>query len=180
MFKLFGIILLVLSFGKTNETFSPNCSDISNEEKLKILSDFQKFYTKYEIENIRTRTRGNSDIDKAVPYQHRENLVCEEDRNMNNISLINNRSTCPWIIKVVTREDRYPSVVKEVECSCRWCNSKYAKYDEYKNDTYECMPVMMSFVGLKRGECIERSYVYKWTPTIESRSVSCICSKTSK
>ena len=185
MFKLFGIILLVLSFGKTNETFSPNCSDISNEEKLKILSDFQKFYTKYELENIRTKTRtpGNSEIEKVVPYQHRENLVwkedyCEEDRNMNNNYIIHKWSTCPWIIKVVTREDRYPSVVKEVECFCRWCNSKYAKYDEYKKEQYECMPVNVPFVGLKRGECIERYNVYNWTPTIESRSVACICSKT--
>ena len=137
------------------------------------------FYTKLEMEKIRTRTRGNSDyLKKEDHLQHRENLVCEEDKNMKNNSLINNRSTCPWIIKVMTREDRYPSVVKEVECSCRWCNSKYAKYDDqYKKETYECMPVMMPFVGLKRGECRGMSNVYNWTPTIESFSVACICSK---
>jgi hypothetical protein len=170
------ITLIFIIFGAIIDAFSSNCTDISEELKSNKLSEFERYYRKYMAEIIRTRTRPSDSI-KIEPPLYRDNVVCEDEKNKNNNFLIHKRSLCPWYTKIITREDRYPSLVREVRCSCTSCNNnKRIIFNQRShNKTYECLPVMSPSVGLKRGIC-DKNGIFEWTPTVESLNVACVCS----
>ena len=171
--RIFPLIFII--FGALFDAISSNCTDISEELKSNKLSEFERYYRKYMAEIIRTRKGPSySIIENTSAY--RDNGVCEDDKSTNSNFLIHKKSLCPWYTKVITREDRYPSLVKEVRCSCTSCNNnKRTKFNQSQNKTYECLPVMSPSVGLKRGIC-DQNGIYEWAPTVESFNVACVCS----
>jgi hypothetical protein len=174
--KSFKIILFIYVLGSMYEVFSQNCTDISEDLKSNMLAEFEKYHRKYMAELLRTRTKPSQRyVESPNSYYYRDEIICDEDKNKKNDSLINKWSLCPWYTKIITRDEWYPSLVKEVRCSCRWCNTKNAKAPpKYNNGTYHCLPVMHNSVALKRGKC-GRNSMWEWTPTIESFNVACVC-----
>jgi hypothetical protein len=175
--KSFKIILFIYIFGSMYEVFSQNCTDISEDRKSSMLSEFEKYHRKYMGELLRAKTKPSERyVEPTDSLYYRDNTICDEEKNKKNDSLINKRSLCPWYTKIITREEWYPTLVKEVRCSCRWCNTKNAKPNsKWINGTYHCLPVMHPSVALKRGNC-GRNNMWEWTPTIESFNVACVCS----
>ena len=170
----FNLIIFMIGIETLSNALSQNCTDISEETKSNMLSEFERFYRRYTMELIKSRVK-SSDPKREDPSQYRDKSICEEDKNKNNNSLIYKRSLCPWYTKIMIREDRYPPFAKEVRCACESCNTKNFKLNpKSPNGTYYCLPVMSPSVGLKRGIC-GRNGIYEWTPTIENFNVACVC-----
>ena len=101
---------------------------------------------------------------------------CYDDYSDLNMTKINEMAICPWHTKVVTRKDRYPSVVLHTVCNCEKCQRVNTENEDV---AYKCQPVYkLSPALIKSHKCNTDTNVYEWIPALEKIAVACVCANT--
>ncbi|XP_014781029.1 interleukin 17-like protein [Octopus bimaculoides] len=83
-------------------------------------------------------------------------------------TVIRERSTCPWYLKMVYDSLVYPPLRTEAVCRCRNCLDS--------DNNHQCVTVYTKMTVLKRtGECVDGQYVYK--PSVIEIATACVCAR---
>jgi hypothetical protein len=86
--------------------------------------------------------------------------------------VIKKKSICPWKIVEVRRQDRYPFVIRQAQCTCSYCSQTLKNRRELG-----CLPFRQRVPVLVRGNLTDKSTGYcPWTPSSEEINVNCMCS----
>jgi hypothetical protein len=100
---------------------------------------------------------------------------CRLSERNTTLTVISQRSTCPWVYLIKYREDKFPHFLREAKCTCRTCNLVGSSHLSSMN--YGCLPILKRVPVLTRNanKCDKDGY-YTWSPSVEIVNMGCTCS----
>jgi hypothetical protein len=115
------------------------------------------------------------DLNEIESPRQVDQTQCQlSDRNTT-LTVISQRSTCPWLYQVKYREDKFPHFLREAKCTCRTCNLQGSS--QLPSKTYGCMPILRRVPVLVRNSVkCDMNGFQTWTPSAEIVNTGCTCS----
>ena len=114
--NFFKILLFLVCFISTKETYSRTCVDLPEEKKRDMLAEWESFYRKYITDILESTKKWQPGALISNSSKYRDSKSCNETLNSKNYGLTMRESLCPWKYQVIKREDKYPIYIYEARC----------------------------------------------------------------